>query len=120
MKFFFRPRLLPRNWVALASSKVNGPSNRGTHSPKQCNASYNKRATILNQAKSENKICPVCLEDMRSVVDCGAECVVVTQCGHTFHASCLRKWTEKCQHDQRNAVPCPSCRTTVRSMRVQL
>jgi hypothetical protein len=44
--------------------------------------------------------CPVCLEEI------GANNVVTTECGHTFHLSCMLK-------NLRNSEKCPMCRAVV-------
>ena len=48
--------------------------------------------------------CPVCFEEFDGVS------MVTTQCGHTFHRICLRRWLDSHQ-------TCPLCRDTIANYR---
>lgn len=54
---------------------------------------------VINQRmdSSQDVVCPVCLEDMRSNLQ-----VRKLPCGHFFHSACIQEWTSK-------ANRCPVC-----------
>jgi hypothetical protein len=48
----------------------------------------------------ENDNCPICLDDYESNKN-----KYITQCGHSFHSNCLKKWNNTCL----NKWNCPLC-----------
>ena len=55
--------------------------------------------SIKNQTKKEIHDCPICLETIEK------NNYIRTECGHTFHASCLMR------HTATNGYTCPCCRS---------
>ena len=52
--------------------------------------------------KMDAPFCPICLSDIEGVSN-----IVTTECGHSFHCSCLM------QHALVNGFSCPCCRYTM-------
>ena len=120
MRPFFRLRPRRRNLVQPAPFRVDVLSKQEGECSKHRNVCLEEKSKTSYKENTENDVCPVCLVEMRPFADYGVDCKVITQCGHAFHASCLRKWTQKCHELQKNTVPCPSCRSPVQTMRIQL
>jgi len=59
------------------------------------------RATSVDQCQDDERDCPICLGLMRT--DRGLK---TTDCGHTFHKSCLNRWSKRQQ-------TCPTCRASL-------
>ena len=57
---------------------------------------------LFNMMSIEDNICPICLDVMSS-----ARNSVTTECGHTFHCSCLMR------NISQNGFNCPYCRTNM-------
>jgi hypothetical protein len=62
--------------------------------------------------RNNESLCSICLSDMKP-----GDKVVVTQCGHAFHAKCMSRWffSRKQSKNHPNSVGrgCPMCRTEI-------
>ena len=54
--------------------------------------------------RKNQTLCTIC----RDMFVNGSKGLVSTQCGHTFHQSCLNAWFDSCQ-DEEKAKRCPNC-----------
>ena len=54
------------------------------------------------------KACPICMENFASPAEAPGYHILLTQCFHTFHEHCLKRWLDGKKHC------CPSCRWDLR------
>jgi len=68
---------------------------------------------ILNQdlgradGNQEAVECSICLENFKEVDSCTS-----LECGHIFHATCIKNWMEKCKEGSGSGSTCPNCRSS--------
>ena len=64
--------------------------------------SETKKGGVIGEPLVPLEECPICMDDIDPTKNC-----IVTECGHTFHCSCLMK------NAATNGFGCPMCRTVM-------
>merc|ERR1711918_265197 len=69
-----------------------------------------ERSAQAEDEDSDDAVCCICLETLRSKGQQRPESLLVTECGHTFHFRCI---LNSCRQRKQQEPTCPLCRHTL-------
>jgi hypothetical protein len=88
--------------VFVAEIKIENFKTDETEETTKETTKETKKGGVIGEPLVPLEECPICMDDIDPTKNC-----IVTECGHTFHCSCLMK------NAATNGFGCPMCRTVM-------